>query len=117
MESSGIAMPVEVSAAELNALLRDTDKPVLVYIWAPWCPPCKTMTPDIAKAAALLKDEVTVVKLDAASESQALTAFNIATVPSLLLFSQDGRENARTLGSLNILQIVDWVRQHDRPES
>lgn len=107
MEKQG---PTEISAMELNALLRNTGKPVLVYIWAAWCPPCKTMSPQIAKAEALLDGAVAVVKLNAAADPQALTALNIVTVPSLILFNEHGEESRRTLGMLLAHRVVSWVQ-------
>ena len=98
-----------VSASELNAMLRQASTPILVYVWAPWCPPCKTMSPAMDEVARRLAPDVRVVKLDAASESQALTAFGIASVPTLLLFAADGREQARLLGSLTHSAVMDWV--------
>lgn len=109
-----VVSPNDVSAPELNALLRTADKPVLAYIWAPFCPPCQTMAPEIAKAAALLGEQAIVVKLSAAAESQALTSFNIAAVPSLVLFSSEGEERARTLGALPAQQVVDWVLRNSK---
>lgn len=98
-----------ISASELNALLRESSMSVLVYVWAPWCPPCKSMTPAMDEVAARIGADIRVVKLNAASESQALTAFGIAAVPTLLLFSADGREQARFLGALTAHAIIQWV--------
>src|SRR3546814_20067315 len=106
--------PIDISVAELNALLRNTDKPVLAYIWAPWCQPCKTMTPEIARAAGELANRVVVVKLNAVTETQALTPFNLAAVPVLILFSTAGQERARNMKTLPAQQIVKWVRDGGR---
>ncbi|MBX8828538.1 thioredoxin family protein, partial [Ochrobactrum sp. SFR4] len=35
----------EVSSTELNTMLRENETAIIVYVWAPWCPPCKSMTP------------------------------------------------------------------------
>ena len=101
-----------VSASELNAMLRQASTPILVYVWAPWCPPCKTMSPAMDEVARQLAGEVRVVKLNAASESQALTAFGIASVPTLMLFDTDGREQARLLGGLTSAATIDWVARN-----
>lgn len=103
-----------ISASELNTLLRQTSMPVLVYVWAPWCPPCKTMSPAMDEVAQHYGKKMQVVKLDAASESQALTAFGIASVPTLMLFDADGREQARQLGALTRSGVIDWVSQNSK---
>ena len=107
-------MPQEamaLSSSELNAMLRETSRPVLVYVWAPWCPPCQTMSPAMDEVARHFGRDLQVVKLDAASESQALSAFGIASVPMLLLFDADGREQARLLGGLTRTAVIDWVAE------
>lgn len=100
---------IEVHAMQLNALLRDSHPPVLLYIWAPWCPPCRTMGPEIEQAADALKGLVVVARLNAAADSQVLTAWHIASVPTLLLYASDGMERARFLGALTANRIVDWA--------
>lgn len=111
-EKNGARTATGVGAAELNALLREGGMPVLAYVWAPWCPPCAAMTPAMDDVAARIGHRVRVVKLNAAGDSQALTAFGIAAVPALLLFSADGREQARFLGALTARAVVAWVERH-----
>lgn len=108
-DESPLGGAMAVSASELNAMLRRGSTPVLAYVWAPWCPPCKTMSPTMDEVARHFGRELRVVKLDPASESQALTAFGIASVPTLLLFAADGRERARLLGGLTRAAVIDWV--------
>ncbi|MCC7636093.1 thioredoxin family protein [Stenotrophomonas rhizophila] len=44
----------ELDATEFNRLARSTTDPLLLYIGAPWCPPCKTMGPAFDAAAAAM---------------------------------------------------------------
>lgn len=99
----------DISAARLNARLREGGLPLLLYVWAPWCPPCKTMTPAFEDFARQSGDSIEAVKLNAASESQLLSSLRIASVPMLILFDQDGREIARRLGALSSEQMRDLV--------
>ncbi len=103
----------EVSSSELNTMLRESDTAILVYVWAPWCPPCKSMTPALDDVAAEIGPDIRVVKLNAVGESQTLTALGIASVPTLLLFSAEGRELARLLGALNSSAILDWLSKNN----
>src|SRR3546814_9632816 len=70
------------------------------------------MTPEIARAAGELANRVVVVKLNAVTETQALTPFNLAAVPVLILFSKDGQERARTMKTLLAHQIVKRSEEH-----
>lgn len=46
----------DVDAAAFNRLARESSHPILIYLWAPWCPPCLPMGPEYVKAAAARTD-------------------------------------------------------------
>ncbi len=101
----------EVGAADFNRLIRTTSMPLLLYIWAPWCPPCIPMGPAYGAAAAA-NPEVVFLKLNAATDSQLLTALNVASVPTLLLHDQNGEQIARFTGALSTPLLADWLQRH-----
>lgn len=101
-------MLTEVSFAELNAMLRSQHLPIIAYFWAPWCPPCKVMTPEVEKAAGALNNRARTVKISAAFDPHALTAFGIASVPTLIVFSA-GREINRLTGACFENRILTLV--------
>ncbi|MNK72236.1 Thioredoxin [compost metagenome] len=68
---------------------------VIVDIWAPWCGPCKVLTPMLEAIAPELLD-VTIVKLNA-DETSLMGELMVRSVPTLLRF-QDGVEVARKIG-------------------
>ena len=102
-----MAIPQHVSGSGLNARLRDGGKPLLLYVWAPWCPPCRTMTPAVSELAAMIGERADVFKLNAADDSQALVGLNIAAVPMLVLFDADGKERTRRIGNLDLEQMTE----------
>lgn len=110
-KSSQLPRAIEMSAAELNTLLREPGCPVLAYIWAPWCPPCRLMTPAMDEVTTRTSPDIKLIKLNAVTESYALTAFNIASVPTLLLFSSDGQLVARQLGAMTAAATLEWLEQ------
>lgn len=100
----------ELDATEFNRLARSTTDPLLLYIGAPWCPPCKTMEPAFEAAAAAMGDEVRFLKVNAATDPQLLNSLKVAAVPMLLLYDEHGEELGRFLGALSAPGISRWAR-------
>jgi thioredoxin 2 len=105
------AEPVTVDqGAELSALLRDSGLPLLVDFWAPWCGPCRTVAPEMAKVAERNAGRLLVVKVNTDVDPAVGAAHRIQSIPTMAVF-QGGREVARTMGARPAAQIEAFVRQ------
>lgn len=100
----------ELDATEFNRLTRSNAVPLLLYIGAPWCPPCATMGPAVEAAAEALGDQVRFVKINAATDSQLLNSLKVASVPMLVLYGEHGQELDRFLGVLSTQNLVRWIQ-------
>lgn len=103
--------PAAVDAAGFASQSDRSDIPVLVDVWAPWCGPCRQMTPQFERAARELEPRVRLIKLNADEAPDVCQRFGIRGIPALLLL-QRGRLLAQTAGVMDTARIVEWTRAH-----
>jgi thioredoxin 1 len=76
----------EVTDNNFQAEVIESDVPVLVDFWAPWCGPCRMVAPVVEEIAKERNEELKVVKLNIDENQQTAMAFNVMSIPTLILF-------------------------------
>ena len=76
----------EVTYNNFQAEVIEADVPVLVDFWAPWCGPCRMVSPVIEEIAKERGEELKVVKLNIDENQQTAIEFNVMSIPTLILF-------------------------------
>lgn len=89
-------MVAEFTEANFEAEVLNSDKPVLVDFWAPWCGPCKMVGPIIEKLAGEM-DNVKIGKLNVDDAPTIAQKYNVMSIPTMILF-KGGEEAAKTQG-------------------
>ncbi len=88
--------------------LLNGDTPVLVDFFAEWCGPCKMMAPELKKLADMQGEKLRVIKVDIDKNPQAAQAYNVQSVPTLMLFRK-GRQLWRQSGAMSAGQLSSVI--------
>lgn len=75
-----------VTDKTFDELVINSDKPVLLDIWAPWCGPCRTLGPIVDQIASE-NIEWNVVKLNADENTQTVNTYGVRNLPTILFFN------------------------------
>ena len=77
---------IEITDSQFESEVIEADKPVLAYFWAPWCGPCRLMSPSINSLAESYGDRLKIVKLEVDPNPEAVKRYQVEGVPALRLF-------------------------------
>ena len=85
-----------------------SDKPVLIDFWAPWCGPCRMLSPVISEIAEEYGDKIKVCKVNVDDEGELAASFNVMSIPTLVVV-KDGKVTDSAVGVRPKAQIVEMI--------
>jgi thioredoxin 1 len=91
-----------------DADVLQSDKPVLLDLWAEWCGPCKMIAPLLDEAAEEFADRLTVAKLNIDENPVTPPKYGIRSIPTLMLF-KDGAVHAQKIGAMSKSQLAEFL--------
>ncbi len=106
MASDGI---IEVSDANFDSEVVNSDVPVLVDFWAPWCGPCRAIAPMVEEISASYAGKIKVGKMNVDENQSTTMKFGIRSIPTLIMF-KGGEAVDQIIGAVpksEIEQVVE----------
>jgi len=89
----------DVTDTNFQSEVLESEVPILVDFWAPWCGPCRVVHPILEEMSAERGDDLKIVSLNVDDNQQTAAKYEVLSIPTMILF-KDGAEAKRVVGAL-----------------
>ncbi|MBQ8885318.1 MAG: thioredoxin [Clostridia bacterium] len=100
-----------VTSAELEALLKTSDKPVFCDFWATWCGPCRMLAPVFEDVSDKYEDKAVFVKIDVDENEEAAMKYGISSIPNVMAF-KNGAKADSSLGFIPQAALEAFIEKN-----
>ncbi len=99
---------IKLTGDNFDTEVLESDIPVLVDFWAPWCNPCKMMGPVVEKIAKEYDGQIKVGKVNVDEEGDLAARYGVQSIPMFALF-KGGKIVNKQVGAMNINALKDML--------
>lgn len=103
---------INVTKENFEQEVLQSDRPVLVDFWAPWCVYCKRLSPALDRLAVKLEGDVKVAKINVDEQPELEQRFDVSVIPTLYYF-RDGQHGDKLVAPPSQAQIEEWMKAQD----
>ena len=100
---------VEFTSDNWQQEVENSDKPVVVDFWAPWCGPCRQLTPTIDKLATQLAGKVKVGKLNVDDSPDVATKYGVTSIPRVFIFNGGDKPKKTVVGLISEGELTKMI--------
>ncbi len=101
----------QVTDATFKQEVLDSEVPVLVDFWAPWCGPCRMVAPVVEEIAQQYEGQVKVVKLNTDENPNVASQYGIRSIPTLMIFKA-GQRVDMVVGAVPKTTLANTLEKH-----
>lgn len=102
---------IEIGDADFRREVLEADEPVLVDFTAPWCPPCRIISPILDALATEYQGRMKFTKLDTDANLETAQQYGIRALPSMLVFKH-GKVVKQLVGAMPRKRLEEELRPH-----
>ena len=102
---------LHINDADFESIVVNSDIPVLLDFWAPWCGPCKMIAPVLDELVPEFAGKVKIVKMNVDDNQTTPAQFGVRSIPTLLLI-KNGQVVATQVGALPKTQLANFINQY-----
>lgn len=99
---------ITISDSSFDADVLQSETPVLVDFWAPWCGPCKMIAPLLDEIAESYAGKITIAKLNVDDNPETPAKYAVRGIPTLMIFKA-GKLEATKVGALTKTQLTAFI--------